>query len=149
MLFRPTRYFSSTSGFFMFPGRWRYLRIPLILLGLALAAAGVLWGLGLVVMTLPSFIEISPEETVSRYRSRRAKRDTKVKTRTPTQVVERRPAQTCVYCHDELAGEAAALGCQGCGSTYHPACFAELGHCAALGCGPSHSAKAAPRKEAS
>jgi len=145
MLFRPTPHFSSMTGFFMFPGRWRYLRIPMILLGLGLAAYGAFWGLALVVATLPSYLETSPEETMARFRSRRAKR---AKAKQPAQVVERRPAQTCVYCHDELAGEAAALGCQGCGSTYHPACFAELGRCAALGCGPSHPAKAAPLKEA-
>lgn len=142
MKFRASPHFSSTSGFFLFPGRWRYLRVPLIAAGLALIATGSLWGgIMLVVLTVPSYLEPSAEDTLARAREarkeRRRERGEEERPAAP-QVVERAPANTCVYCHDPLAAEAsAALACQGCGSTYHPACFAELGRCAALGCAPA------------
>jgi hypothetical protein len=46
-------------------------------------------------------------------------------------------AERCPYCHDCLEGgevEDARVVCEGCGTTHHQACLAELGGCTVMGC---------------
>lgn len=51
---------------------------------------------------------------------------------------ERRGAsERCPYCHDCLEGGQIAdarVVCEGCGTTHHAACLAELGGCTVMGC---------------
>jgi len=47
------------------------------------------------------------------------------------------PAERCPYCHDCLEGGVIAdvqVVCEGCGTSHHQACFAELGGCTLMGC---------------
>ena len=46
-------------------------------------------------------------------------------------------AERCPYCHDCLEGGLIVdvqITCQGCGTSHHQACFAELGGCTVMGC---------------
>ena len=46
-------------------------------------------------------------------------------------------AERCPYCHDCLEGgeiEDARVVCEGCGTSHHQACLAELGGCTVMGC---------------
>ena len=46
--------------------------------------------------------------------------------------------ERCPYCHDCLEGgeiEDARVVCEGCGTSHHRACLAELGGCTVMGCG--------------
>ena len=57
-------------------------------------------------------------------------------------IVQVRPAARCAVCHDEL--DARAVACPGCASVGHAACWAALGRCSTLGCGPAAPARRLP-----
>lgn len=55
------------------------------------------------------------------------------------QLRSRGSVRTCPYCHDALRAADAALPCDGCGTTLHSACAAEVG-CTTFGCARTPSA---------